>query len=134
MRKEVCSSSAFGHARWRRVFSLSKDYKGSHINKVAVDCDIFDSFEEEKGLFAEDLAYLFHLLQSGKIKGRVSSNVGFGMVEEEWIKCMEGKADGVVVLVSPFKEEYKETGSTKELISNNVKIQDNDDHIEMFIC
>jgi hypothetical protein len=56
------------------------------------------------------------------------------MVEEEWIKCMEGKADGVVVLVSPFKEEYKETGSTKELISNNVKIQDNDDHIEMFIC
>ncbi len=79
-------------------FSLLKHFKGSHINRMAVDYNIFDSFEEDKKLFAEDLTYLFHLLRSGKIKRRVFPHIGFLMVEEEWNKTFEGgKADVIVV-------------------------------------
>ena len=117
------------------LFSLLKDYKGSHINKVAVDYDIFDSFEEEKELFTEDLAYLFQLLQSGKIKGRVFSDIGigFGMLEEKWMKVMTGATNGDgVLVVSPFQEECNEAGSTEQLISNII-IHYLDDDVEMYV-
>jgi NADPH:quinone reductase-like Zn-dependent oxidoreductase len=80
-----------------KYFSPLKHYKESHINRVAVDYDIFDSFEEDKKLFTEDLTYLFQLLQSGKIKRREFSHIGLEMVEQEWNKAFEGKTDVLVV-------------------------------------
>eukprot|EP00984_Skeletonema_dohrnii_P013824 scaffold5779_cov205-Skeletonema_dohrnii-CCMP3373.AAC.1 len=80
-----------------KYFSPLKHYKESHINRVAVDYDIFDSFEEDKKLFTEDLTYLFQLLQSGKIKRREFPHIGLEMVEQEWNKAFEGKTDVLVV-------------------------------------
>ena len=80
-----------------KYFSPLKHYKESHINRAAVDYDIFDSFEEDKKLFTEDLTYLFQLLQSGKIKRREFSHIGLEMVEQEWNKAFEGKTDVLVV-------------------------------------
>ncbi|KAL7430189.1 hypothetical protein ACHAXM_002123 [Skeletonema potamos] len=86
-----------------KVFSLLKDYKGSRINNMAIDYNVFHSFNDDQELFTEDLAYLYHLLQIGKIEPKVFSRVGFDELEEEWKKVMGGGANGVVV-VSPWKE------------------------------
>ena len=110
-------------------FSLLKYYKGSRINKMAVDYNIFDSFDEEKEFFTEDLAYLHHLVQMGRIKRRVFSHVGFDKLEREWMRVMDGRSDGGVVTVSPFKG-----CETTEAKIVRVKIHhDLDTCVEMFI-
>ena len=85
-----------------KIFSVLNDYKGSRINKKAIDYEIFHCFNEDQELFTEDLAYLHHLLEIGKIDPKVFSQVGFNELEEEWMKVMLGGVDGVVV-VSPWK-------------------------------
>jgi len=84
-------------------FSVWEDLKGSSMNRMAIDYDIFDSFHEEREVFQKDLAYLHSLLVSGRIKGSVFSRVGFDELAEEWKKVMGGKANGAVV-VSPWKD------------------------------
>eukprot|EP00984_Skeletonema_dohrnii_P013638 scaffold5662_cov201-Skeletonema_dohrnii-CCMP3373.AAC.1 len=86
-----------------KVFSALKDYKGSRINNTAIDYNVFHSFNDDQELFTEDLAYLYHLLQMGKIEPRVFSKVGFDELQEEWEKVMEGGANGVVVVL-PWKD------------------------------
>ena len=86
-----------------KVFSALKDYKGSRINNTAIDYDVFDSFNDDQELFTEDLAYLYRLLQTGKIEPRVFSRVGFDELQEEWEKVMGGGANGVVVVL-PWKD------------------------------
>lgn len=81
----------------KEYFPLFKDYKGNHINEVAVDYNIFDSFEEDKQLFTEDLTYLFSLLRHGKIKRRVFSHIDFEMVDQEWGEQLKGYTDILVV-------------------------------------
>lgn len=91
----------------RRYFSPLKHFKGSHINRMAIDYNIFDSFEEDKKMFADDLTYLFHLLRSGKIERRAFPHVGFFMVEQEWNKTFEGgKADVFVVSCNEPKMRF----------------------------
>lgn len=79
-------------------FSELKHFERSHINRMAIDYNIFDSFEEDKKMFADDLTYLFHLLRSGKIQRRVFPRVGFFMVEQEWNNTFEGGSAKVVVV------------------------------------
>jgi len=86
-----------------KVFSVLKDYKGSRINNMAIDYNVFHSFNDDQELFTEDLAYLYHLLQIGKIEPKIFSRVGFDELQEEWEKVMGGGANGVVV-VSPWKD------------------------------
>jgi len=86
-----------------KVFSALKDYKGSRINNTAIDYNVFYSFNDDQELFTEDLAYLYHLLQMGKIEPRVFSKVGFDELQEEWEKVMGGGANGVVVVL-PWKD------------------------------
>jgi len=86
-----------------KVFSALKDYKGSRINNTAIDYNVFHSFNDDQELFTEDLAYLYHLLQMGKIEPRVFSKVGFDELQEEWEKVMVGGANGVVVVL-PWKD------------------------------
>ena len=89
----------------KAYFPLFKDYKGNHVNEVAVDYDIFESFEEDNHLFTEDLTYLFSLLRGGKIKRRVFPHLGFAMVEQEWEKAFQGYTNILVV-------SCNETGDT----------------------
>ena len=84
-------------------FSVLKDYKGSRINNMAIDYNVFKSFNDDQELFTEDLAYLYHLLQIGKIEPKVFSRVGFDELQEEWEKVLAGGASGVVV-VSPWND------------------------------
>ena len=86
-----------------KVFSTLKDYKGSRINNTAIDYDVFHSFNDDQELFTEDLAYLYRLLQTGRIEPRIFSRVGFDDLQEEWEKVMGGGANGVVVAL-PWKE------------------------------
>ncbi|KAL7494090.1 hypothetical protein ACHAWT_004621 [Skeletonema menzelii] len=86
-----------------KVFSALKDYKGSRINNTAIDYDVFYSFNDDQELFTEDLAYLYRLLQTGRIEPRVFSRVGFDELHEEWEKVMGGGASGVVVVL-PWKD------------------------------
>mmetsp|Transcript_23132 Transcript_23132/g.36132 ORF Transcript_23132/g.36132 Transcript_23132/m.36132 type:complete len:257 (+) Transcript_23132:1539-2309(+) len=86
-----------------KVFSALKDYKGSRINNTAIDYDVFHSFDGDQEMFTEDLAYLYHLLQIGKIEPKIFSSVGFDGLQEEWEKVMGGGAKGVVI-VMPCKD------------------------------
>ena len=77
-------------------------YCGRVINDKAINHDIFQSFNDDKELFMEDLAYLYDLLQIGKIKPKkIFSQVGFGRLEGEWKKVtvMDGGTNGVVVVL-----------------------------------
>ncbi len=86
-----------------KVFSALKDYKGSRINNTAIDYDVFHSFDDNQEMFTEDLAYLYNLLQIGRIEPKIFSSVGFDGFQEEWQKIMRGGADGVVI-VQPCKD------------------------------
>ena len=83
--------------------SVWKGLKGSSVHRMAVDYDIFDSFRDEKEVFAKDLHYLFSLFRYGKILPTVFSRVGLDKLDEEWEKVMGGGANGAtgVVIVSP---------------------------------
>eukprot|EP00986_Skeletonema_menzelii_P008529 scaffold3623_cov136-Skeletonema_menzelii.AAC.5 len=85
------------------LFSVWKDFKGSSVHRMAVDYDIFDSFRDEKEVFAKDLHYLLSLFRSGKILPTVFSRVDLNKLDEEWEKVMGGGANGAtgVVIVSP---------------------------------
>ena len=80
-------------------FSVWEDFKGSSVNRMAVDYDIFDSFHKEKEVFKNDLVYLHSLFKYGRILPNVFSRVSLDKLEEEWGKVMGG-GTGVVV-VSP---------------------------------
>ena len=85
----------FGHSR-RAEKDMS--YYGRVINDKAIDYDVFHSFNEDKVLFREDLAYLLDLLKVGKIRPRIFSRVGFDKLEGEWEKVMSGGANGCVLV------------------------------------
>ena len=85
-----------------KLSSVIRDYKGSRVNKVAIEYDVFHSFNDDQELFTEDLAYLHHLLEIGKIEPKLLSRVGFDELEQEWTKVMGGGTNGIVV-VSPWK-------------------------------
>lgn len=85
-----------------KLSSVIRDYKGSRVNKVAIEYDVFHSFNDDQELFTEDLAYLHHLLEIGKIEPKLLSRVGFNELEQEWTKVMGGGTNGIVV-VSPWK-------------------------------
>jgi NADPH:quinone reductase-like Zn-dependent oxidoreductase len=86
-----------------QMFRLLKGYKERVINDKAIEYDIFHSFNDDKELFTEDLAYLHGLLQIGKIRPKIFSRVAFDELEDEWEKVMEGETNGGVVVVSPWK-------------------------------
>lgn len=71
-----------------------KSYKERVINDKAIDYDIFQSFNDDKELFTEDLAYLHDLFQLGKIRPKIVSQVPFDQIESEWKKVM---VDGVMI-------------------------------------
>lgn len=80
------------------------DYKQRVINdKTVDDYNIFNSCEEEKELFEEDLAYLQDLLQVGKIAPKIFSRVGFDQLEGEWDKLVTAEGITGVLVVSPWK-------------------------------
>lgn len=84
--------------------TLFDSYKERVINDKAIKYDIFHSFNDDKELFTEDLAYLLRLLQIGKIRPRIFSRVSFNelegkWVEGEWQKVMSAKANGVVLVL-----------------------------------
>lgn len=85
-----------------KLSSVIRDYKGSRVNKVAIEYDVFHSFNDDQELFTEDLAYLHHLFEIGKIEPKLLSRVGFDELEQEWTKVMSGGTNGIVV-VSPWK-------------------------------
>ncbi len=87
------------------------DYKQRVINdKTVDDYNIFNSYEEEKELFEEDLAYLQDLLQVGKIAPRIFSRVGFDQLEGEWEKVVTAEGISGVVVVSPWKVGFTKIG------------------------
>jgi NADPH2:quinone reductase len=88
--------------RGNQMYGLLKSYKGRVINDKAIDYDIFHSFNDDKDLFTEDLAYLHGLLRIGKIRPKIFSRVGFDQLDGEWNKVMAGGTNGVVV-VQPWK-------------------------------
>ncbi|KAL7450580.1 hypothetical protein ACHAWC_002474 [Mediolabrus comicus] len=77
-----------------KLSSVIRDYKGSRVNKVAIEYDVFHSFNDDQELFTEDLAYLHHLLEIGKIEPKLLSRVGFDELEQEWTKVMGGGGGG----------------------------------------
>jgi NADPH:quinone reductase-like Zn-dependent oxidoreductase len=85
---------------------VSQGYYGRVISDNAIDYDIFHSFNDDKELFNEDLAYLHDLLQTGKISAKIFSRVGFDELEGVWEKVMEGETNGGVVVVSPWKTGF----------------------------
>jgi NADPH:quinone reductase-like Zn-dependent oxidoreductase len=89
--------------RRNRKLRLSKNYKERVVSDKAIDYDVFQSFNEDKELFTEDLAYLHDMLQIGKIRPKIFSRVAFHELEDEWEKVMEGETKGGVVVVSPWK-------------------------------
>ena len=72
-------------------------YYGRVVKDKAIEYDVFQSFDDDREEFAEDLAYLHHLLKSGKIKPKVSPQVGFGELNEEWDNLMAVRNDFAVV-------------------------------------
>jgi NADPH:quinone reductase-like Zn-dependent oxidoreductase len=89
------------HGLMKKLFD---SYKERVINDKAIKYDIFHSFNDDKELFTEDLAYLLRLLQIGKIRPRIFSRVSFNelegkWVEGEWQKVMSAKANGVVLVL-----------------------------------
>jgi len=80
-------------------FQLFNSYQ--RINDNAINYDIFRSCNDDKKLFAEDLAYLQDLLQIGKINLKIFSQVGLNEVKGEFEKVMAAKTNGGVVVVRP---------------------------------
>ncbi|KAK1747152.1 medium chain reductase/dehydrogenase (MDR)/zinc-dependent alcohol dehydrogenase-like family protein [Skeletonema marinoi] len=80
-------------------FQLFNSYQ--RINDNAINYDIFRSCNDDKKLFAEDLAYLQDLLQIGKINLKICSQVGLNAVKGEFEKVMAAKTNGGVVVVRP---------------------------------
>jgi NADPH:quinone reductase-like Zn-dependent oxidoreductase len=69
-----------------------------YIKDKVIDYDIFNSFNEDKESFTEDLAYLLGLTKTGKIRPKFFSQVGFGKLGGEWEKLMAGTSGVVLVL------------------------------------
>lgn len=87
------------------------DYKQRVINdKTVDDYNIFNSYEEEKDLFEEDLSYLLDLLQVGKIAPKIFSRVGFDQLGGEWEKVVTAEGISGVVVVSPWKVGFTKVG------------------------
>jgi NADPH:quinone reductase-like Zn-dependent oxidoreductase len=82
-------------------FKLLDGYTGRVINYNAINYDVFHSFNDDKELFAEDLACLQDLLRNGKIRPKIFSRVGLNEVEGEFDKVMAGETNGGVVVVLP---------------------------------
>jgi NADPH:quinone reductase-like Zn-dependent oxidoreductase len=90
-----------GQGQGEQGLGLLGSYKERVLNDKAIDYDIFNSFNDDKELFTEDLAYLHGLLHIGKIRPKIFSRACFGELEDEWEKAMTGGTNGVLV-VSPW--------------------------------
>ena len=86
-----------------KLMNLLKNYKQSVLDDKTVDYNIFNSFEEDKVLFEEDLASLHDLLQVGTIAPKIFSLVGLDELEGEWKKIMAAGGVSGVVVVHPWK-------------------------------
>jgi len=99
--KKYVPSRSLAGSRCEHGLGLSSRYKERVLNDKAFDYDICLSFYEDEELFTEDLAYLHHLFQIGKIRPKIFSQVGFDELEDEWEKVMTGGTNGGVVIVLP---------------------------------
>ena len=86
--------------------ALSKSFEDRVVkDKTIVDYDVFNSFNDDKDLFEEDLTYLLDLLKVSSIGPKYMHQVGFEELEEEWSKLMKAGDDmgSTVTVVSPWK-------------------------------